>query len=73
MTIDNVNHNLVHTLSVRLDASWHDQSYEHEASCTGCQHVFDRLRVMDEEAVNLLSNELASHVKDSKFPVNLAT
>ena len=41
--MDNTNHDLVHTLSVRLDAGWHDSSYRKEVACESCQLVFDRL------------------------------
>jgi tRNA U54 and U55 pseudouridine synthase Pus10 len=70
--LDNTNHDLVHTLSVRLDANWHDTSYRDETSCERCRDVFARLRELDEEAIQLLSNELASHVRANKFPVDLS-
>lgn len=69
--LDNTNHNLVHTLSVRLDAGWHDGSYGKETTCDGCSHVFERLRTLDDEAVRLLSDELARHVRENKFPLDL--
>ena len=68
---DNANHNLVHSLSVRLDAAWHDRSYGQEAACEGCQRIFARLHELDEEAEQLLSGELLTHVQANKFPVDL--
>lgn len=69
--IDDTNHDLVHTLSVRMDAGWHDLSYRNEARCEGCQRLFDRLQEMDREAVRLLTQELAAHVRTNKFPLDL--
>jgi hypothetical protein len=70
--LDDTNHDLVHTLSVRLDASWHDRSYATETACDGCKRVFERLRDVDEEAVRLLSDELVAHVRANKFPLDLS-
>ena len=67
MTLTNTNHDIVHALSVRLDARWHDASYQDEVTCLGCRHVFDRLRQLDDEAIGLLSGELADHVRAGKF------
>lgn len=69
--IDNTNHNLVHTLSVRLDARWHDQSYGEETKCDSCRRAFARLRELDDQAIQLLTSELAAHVKANKFPLDL--
>jgi hypothetical protein len=70
--VDDTNHDLLHSLSVRLDAQWHDRIYEGETHCAGCRDVFDRLRDMDREAAQLLTHELASHVKTNKFPIDLS-
>lgn len=72
LPVDNTNHDLVHTLSVRLDAQWHDRTYEAETHCEGCRRVFDRLRAMDREAVQLLTRELAAHVRTNRFPLDLS-
>lgn len=69
---DDTNHNLVHTLSVRLDARWHDTGYGYETECPGCQALFGRLRELDNEAIRLLGAELARHVTSGRFPVDLA-
>jgi hypothetical protein len=69
--VDNVNHNLLHSISVRLDAQWHDQGYQAETTCPDCRKIFDRLSAMDREATRLLTGELAAHVRASKFPVDL--
>ncbi len=69
--MDNTNHDLVHMLSVRLDADWHDRVYGHETACDGCVRMFDRLRELDDESVRLLSDELVAHVKANKFPLDL--
>ena len=71
MYMDNTNHDLVHMLSVRLDADWHDSSYSDETACDGCHRVFDRLHELDDEAVRLLSDELVAHVKANKFALDL--
>ncbi|MBI2765888.1 MAG: hypothetical protein HYX53_08255 [Chloroflexi bacterium] len=71
MAMDNTNHNLLHTLSVRLDTRWHHGTYDAEAACPGCHSVFAKLRELDDEAIQLLTNELASHVRANKFPVDL--
>ena len=42
--VDDTNHDLVHALSVRLDARWQEGSYGLETHCAGCRQVFDRLR-----------------------------
>ena len=65
--IDNTNHDLIHTLSVRLDARWHDRSYQDEVTCPTCRHLFQRLREIDEEAIQLLTDEIAEHVRAGKF------
>lgn len=70
--VDNTNHDLLHTLSVRLDAQWHDKSYEAETKCEKCRDIFERLREMDREAVRLLTAELGAHVRSNKFPLDLA-
>lgn len=70
--VDNVNHDLLHSISVRLDTQWHDQGYEAETSCPDCRKIFDRLAEMDREAARLLTGELAAHVRASKFPVDLS-
>ncbi|MBI5949689.1 MAG: hypothetical protein HY875_16240 [Chloroflexi bacterium] len=69
--VDNTNHDLIHTLSVRLDAQWHNRSYAGEVACQGCRHVFERLREMDREAAMLLTKELELHVQANKFPQDL--
>jgi hypothetical protein len=70
--MDNTNHNLVHTLSVRLDSRWHDEPYGQDTQCEGCQRVFTRLRELDDEAIALLNEELASHICKHKFPFDLS-
>jgi hypothetical protein len=70
-SVDDTNHDLVHSLSVRMDAAWHDRSYRDESACEGCQRMFDRLAELDREATQLLSDELAQHVRENKFPVDL--
>jgi len=70
--VDNTNHDLLHTLSVRLDAQWHERSYEAETKCDGCRRIFDRLREMDREAVQMLSRELSQHIRMNKFPLDIA-
>ncbi|HEY5477532.1 MAG TPA: hypothetical protein VIK11_12555 [Tepidiformaceae bacterium] len=70
--VDNVNHDLLHSISVRLDAQWHDRGYEAETTCPDCRKIFDRLSQMDREAARLLTGELAAHVRASKFPVDLS-
>jgi hypothetical protein len=70
--MDDTNHDLIHTLSVRLDAQWHDERYRRETECTGCKRVFDRLRDLDREAVRLLTAEVAEHVRSNKFPLDLS-
>ena len=72
MAVDDTNHDLVHALSVRLDARWHDASYGAETQCDGCRHVFERLREMDREAARLLSSELAAHVQSNRFPLDIS-
>jgi hypothetical protein len=69
--VDDTNHDLIHTLSVRLDNRWHDRSYATETKCPGCQKTFERLRAMDAEAARLLSTELKRHISDNKFPLDL--
>ena len=70
--VDDTNHNLVHTLSVRLDARWHDAGYAFETDCAGCESLFDRLRELDSEAIRLLTAELSRHVTSGRFPIDLA-
>lgn len=70
--VDNVNHDLIHSISVRLDTQWHDRDYEAETTCPACRKIFDRLYEMDREAARLLTVELAAHVRASKFPVDLS-
>lgn len=69
--MDDTNHDVVHALSVKLDSSWHDRSYQQETRCDACRGVFERVRELDEEAVKLLSDELAAHVRANKFPMDL--
>lgn len=69
--LDDTNHDLVHALSVRLDSRWHDLSYGKETKCTACRRAFERLQDLDDQAVQLLTRELAAHVKANKFPVDL--
>ena len=70
--VDDTNHDLIHTLSVRLDARWHDRAYAAETRCAGCQRVFDRIRELDREAALLLSRELGAHVRSNRFPLDLS-
>lgn len=70
-SIDNTNHDLVHSLSVRMDTAWHDRSYQNESACSDCRRIFDRMAELDREAIQLLSSELASHVRANKFPIDL--
>jgi|GEM_PF-5186685 len=69
--VDDTNHDLIHSLSVRLDARWHDSTYGAETRCPGCQAAFARLRELDSEAIQLLTNELTRHVKVGRFPIDL--
>jgi len=66
--MDNTNHDLIHTLSVRLDTRWHHQTYEDEVNCPGCRRIFERLKELDDEAISLLAGELAEHVHSGRFP-----
>ena len=68
--MDNTNFDLIKTLSVRANADWHDQSYRSDVQCDGCRRLFDRLHAMDQEAVQLLSEELAQHINQGVFPGN---
>jgi hypothetical protein len=69
--VDDTTHDLIHTLSVRLDAGWHHQVYTTETKCQGCHQVFERLGELDREAVQLLSDELRKHIKSNRFPLDL--
>lgn len=69
--MDDTNHDLIHALSVRLDSQWHDRSYGAETKCDTCKQAFERIRKMDEEAVAILSRELANHIRLNKFPLDL--
>lgn len=69
--VDDTNHDLIHALSVRLDARWHDSSYRSETQCPQCQAVFEQLRRLDGEAVKLLTNELTRHIQVGRFPIDL--
>jgi hypothetical protein len=71
MEMDDTNHDLIHALSVRLDSQWHDLSYGAETRCDGCRKAFERIRSLDAEAVALLSRELANHIRQNKFPLDL--
>lgn len=70
--VDNTNHDLIHTLSVRLDAGWHHQVYTAETKCQGCHEVFERLRELDRDAVKMLSGELKRHIESNRFPIDLS-
>jgi hypothetical protein len=69
--LDNTNYDLVHALTVRAAAAWHERSYERETICEDCVAIFDRLRGMDQEAAAMLSAELAKHVRQNKFPIDI--
>ena len=69
--MDDTNYDLVHALGVRAAAAWHEQSYERESACSRCVEVFERLRELDQEATGLLTTELARHVRENKFPIDL--
>ncbi len=69
--VDDTNHDLIHTLSVRLDAQWHGRLYEAETRCEACRSVFEHLRAMDREAIQLLTREVANHSRTSRFPLDL--
>ena len=69
--LDDTNHDLIHALSVRLDAQWHDKTYRSETVCPGCMAAFERIQDMDREAARLLSIELRAHIEDNKFPVDM--
>ena len=70
--VDNVNHDLLHTISVRMDTQWHDESYEADTTCPDCKKIYERLAEMDREATRLLTGELAAHIRASKFPVDIS-
>jgi hypothetical protein len=70
--VDDTNHDLLHTLSVRLDARWHERTYRAETECEGCQRVFEHLQGLDRDAIRLLTTELAAHVRANKFPIDLS-
>lgn len=69
--LDNANYDLVHALSVRAAAAWHEQHYERDTACDSCVDLFERLRNMDQEATALLSTELMAHIQANKFPIDL--
>jgi len=69
--VDNTNHDLIHTLSVRLDSQWHDRAYEAETRCEGCRSAFERLRAMDREAIQILTREISNHFRTNRFPLDL--
>lgn len=70
--VDDANHNLIHALSVRLDSRWHDIAYPTDTECPGCASLFARLEQLDGEAIRLLTAELGRHVKQGRFPIDLA-
>lgn len=69
--MDDTNYDLVHALGVRAASAWHEQRYEGESACSNCVDIFERLRELDQEATGLLTTELARHVRENKFPIDL--
>lgn len=65
-----MNFDLIEELSKKLSGvirmkQYHKDSVEH--SCNACGKMWQKLIKMDEEAANMLKQELVNHVKNNNF------
>ncbi len=66
--VKNTIHNLIHTLSVKLDAAARYGLYQDEASTDGfddCRELFGRLREREQEDIQGLVRCLQNHIGES--------
>lgn len=67
----NCNHNLIHELSVKLDALWRYDQYIQDAKTNGCPdrccELFQKIKEDVQKHIEMLKEEIARHVKENNF------
>ena len=65
----NPNHNLIQTLSEKLDGAARYNLYEEDAGgmCPRCMQLYEQLKQDDQRHVQMLRDEIANHVRDNMW------
>ncbi len=66
----NQNHNLIHTLARTLDSAARNKLYRQDAQemgCNECEELWSKLGDLDRQQVQLLQQEIKSHVQNDIF------
>ena len=64
----NHNHDLVHQLSECVDSVWRFDEYTKNAEgCAVCQGIWQKLKVMHQEAEMMLIAEIKRHISENRF------
>lgn len=67
--MQNMNHNLIQTLSEKLDGVARYSLYEDDArgQCEHCVQLLERIKRDDEQHVQMLRDEIAKHVQSDAW------
>jgi GR25 family glycosyltransferase involved in LPS biosynthesis len=67
--LKNHNHDLVHSLSEKLDAVWRYQReyLKNAKGCSSCIKIWKKLMTDDEKHVKILKEEISRHIKRNRF------
>src|ERR671922_2513454 len=68
--VTNVNHDLIQTMSEKLDAVWRYDKYIEDAqkdNCQECATLFQRLKQEDQRQIEQLRTEIERHVQQRTF------
>lgn len=67
--LKNHNHDLVHSLSEKLDAVWRYQKeyLKNAEGCPSCVNLWKNLMKDDEKHIEMLKEEIGRHIKEGRF------
>lgn len=64
----NFNHDIIQTLSVKLDSLWrYDEYLKNAKGCEVCENMWKELKEADLKAAKKLRDEIARHIDQNKF------
>jgi uncharacterized protein (DUF427 family) len=67
--LKNYNHDLIHSLSEKLDAVWRYQKeyLKNAEACKDCVALWKKLMADDEKHIEMLKEEISRHIKENRF------
>jgi hypothetical protein len=67
--LKNHNHDLIHSLSEKLDAVWRYQNHylKDSEGCKNCVDMWKKFIEDDEKHIEMLKEEISRHIKENRF------